>query len=141
MDVRELSRNQLIQLKQHYLCETSEMWGWKDLAEADSLISDAEIFRAYARTDFSPDDFSKEDPDGPAGIDPGTLHYCLSLLDTQRSYIKPGVIERDDRDDPQRAYYDGMKMMLENVISEGYTRERYVYYNTAINAHDVKYKE
>ncbi len=59
MDVTKLNRNQLTQLKQHYLCERQESVSWGELAAADTLISDAVIFEEYAATDFTEDDFSE----------------------------------------------------------------------------------
>lgn len=57
MSVYELSNNQLIELKQHYLCEVQENVSYGELCDADDIISDEEIFQAYSRTDFSSDDF------------------------------------------------------------------------------------
>lgn len=57
MRVTELNREQLIQLKQHYLTmkndEAGEGTSYLELAEADTLVSDQEIFEAEADTDFS----------------------------------------------------------------------------------------
>lgn len=62
MDVTELTRDQLAELKGNYLCEQNDAKGegtsWGELAAADELVSDEEIFEAYAGTIFSSDDFS-----------------------------------------------------------------------------------
>ena len=61
MNVRELSRDQLVELKQAYLCETNNSvnygTSYEELADADSLISDNEIITQYDGYDFSDDDF------------------------------------------------------------------------------------
>lgn len=57
MSVYELSNNQLIELKQHYLCEVQENVSYEELCDADYIVSDEEIFEAYDCTDFSSDDF------------------------------------------------------------------------------------
>ena len=70
MDVRELTREQLVELKQNYMSELvnegtfAEVMGrdydepsYGDLAEADELITDEFIFEYYAGTDFVNDDF------------------------------------------------------------------------------------
>lgn len=57
MKVTELSRDQLVELKQHYLCDTSYHVYTSELADADNIISDEEIFEEYADTEFTEDDF------------------------------------------------------------------------------------
>ena len=70
MDVKELSRDQLVELKQHYMAELvnegtfAEVMNrdydepsYGDLADADELISDEFIFEHYADIDFVEDDF------------------------------------------------------------------------------------
>lgn len=70
MTVTELTRDQLIQLKQNYMIELadsgefSEVMGvdydapsWGELAWADDIIPDHVIFEHYAGTDFVEDDF------------------------------------------------------------------------------------
>lgn len=61
MSVTELSREQLTELKQAYLTELLDRDGlepsWGELADADQLIPDAEIFEAYEGCIFAPDDF------------------------------------------------------------------------------------
>ncbi|MCQ2211378.1 MAG: hypothetical protein MJZ34_13920 [Paludibacteraceae bacterium] len=62
MNVRELTRNQLVELKQNYLTEKLDQDGqspsYGELATADETISDEEVFSYYAGTEFSEDDFS-----------------------------------------------------------------------------------
>ena len=62
MTIRELTRDQLLQVKQHYLTlkrdEAGEGVSYGELAEADELITDEEITEAYRDTEFSEDDFS-----------------------------------------------------------------------------------
>lgn len=61
MTVYDLNRDQLIELKEHMLTERYDERGespsWGDLAEADDIISDEEVFEEYGGTQFSMDDF------------------------------------------------------------------------------------
>ena len=79
MTVRELNRDQLIELKQAYLTQKLDEQGegisYGELAEADELVSDAEIFEEYAGTDFVPDDFTCS-----AGQESEQC-WCFKLLD------------------------------------------------------------
>lgn len=58
MSVYELSKNQLIELKQNYLCEVQKNVSYGELCDADNIISDEEIFSEYGNVKFSKDDFS-----------------------------------------------------------------------------------
>lgn len=62
MSVYELNREQLIQLKQNYIMEQNEADGkstyWSDLADADDIVTDEEIFGAYGGYAFTEDDFA-----------------------------------------------------------------------------------
>lgn len=57
LSVHDLTRDQLILLKQHHLMESQVSVSYGELAEVDTLVSDEEIFAAYADTFFSEDDF------------------------------------------------------------------------------------
>lgn len=61
MTVRELNREQLIELKGRYIddrnAEKGEGTSYQEYAEADYLVSDEEIFTAYDGTEFVEDDF------------------------------------------------------------------------------------
>lgn len=57
MNVLELNRDQMTQLKQHYYCQVNKDVSWDELANINELISDAEIYEEYAYVDFSEDDF------------------------------------------------------------------------------------
>ena len=62
MAVRELTREQLEELKsQYYDSRIYEQEGrsasYDELADADDLVTDEEIFNEYAGTDFVEDDF------------------------------------------------------------------------------------
>lgn len=62
MTVRELSKDQLDELKQHYLDDKiQEKKGrtpyMSELADADELVPDKEVFAAYEGVEFSGDDF------------------------------------------------------------------------------------
>lgn len=56
MRVRDLNREQLEELKQHYYCE-SHNTSWDDLVNIDTLVSDEEIFNEYSMVEFCNDDF------------------------------------------------------------------------------------
>ena len=65
MKVTELNRDQLVQLKQDYLCDIAdkrngESPSWYEIANADALVSDKEVFDYYAGIDFVPEDFHPE---------------------------------------------------------------------------------
>lgn len=58
MSVEELSRDQLIELKQNYLEEVlGEETSWYDLANADNIVSDEYVFAQEGATEFVMDDF------------------------------------------------------------------------------------
>ena len=62
MTVRELSKDQLGELKQHYLDDRIQKKEGRApcmsvLADADELVPDEEVFAAYEGVEFSGDDF------------------------------------------------------------------------------------
>lgn len=57
MEVRELNREQLIQLKQHFYCSKHKSVSWGELVDIDSLVSDKKIFEEYENTCFCEEDF------------------------------------------------------------------------------------
>ena len=57
MSVYELSKNQLIELKQNYLCEVQKNVSYGELCDVDNIISDEEVFNEYGNVNFSKDDF------------------------------------------------------------------------------------
>lgn len=61
MTVYELNAEQFSQLKQNYLCEKyfaeDKFPSWGELANADELITDEEIYEAYEGVCFVEDDF------------------------------------------------------------------------------------
>lgn len=61
MSITDLNREQLTELKQAYLTELLDRDGlspsWGELADADELIPDAEIYEAYEGYTFSAGDF------------------------------------------------------------------------------------
>ena len=64
MNVRELSQEQILELKQRYLtdwCDTLPVPrtpSMQELAEADSLVEDELVFDYFEGTDFVPEDFA-----------------------------------------------------------------------------------
>lgn len=61
MTIKELTREQLQQVKQEYYTRKQEEAGagvsYGELAQIDELVTDAEIFEQYAGVIFTPDDF------------------------------------------------------------------------------------
>ena len=58
MKFDELSREQLIELKQSMLDEVLDgRVSWGDLADADEIVSDEMARKEYGGVEFSPDDF------------------------------------------------------------------------------------
>lgn len=57
MNIYDLNRDQIIELKQAMLTERQESVSWGELADADSIISDEEVRAAYEGIDFTSDDF------------------------------------------------------------------------------------
>lgn len=62
MTVRELSKDQMTELKGDHIVamndEKGEGTSWSELAMADELVSDEEMYEAYDGYLFSPDDFA-----------------------------------------------------------------------------------
>lgn len=57
MDVMDLTREQLEQLKVNYYSERHEYMSWADVLIINSLVSDEEIFEEYAGMTFTEEDF------------------------------------------------------------------------------------
>lgn len=62
LTVSELTEDQILVLKQEYLCQHYEECEdrsptWSELAEADRIVDDAIIFEVYGGTLFSPEEF------------------------------------------------------------------------------------
>lgn len=57
MSVNELSEEQMLQLKQNYICSSRKNVSYGELADADNLVSDSYIEEIYGSTDFVEDDF------------------------------------------------------------------------------------
>ena len=53
----ELTREQLIELKQRYYTERNENVSYGELADIDNLVSDNEIFEEYGDITFVAEDF------------------------------------------------------------------------------------
>lgn len=63
MTIKELTRDQLTQVKQNYYtqkrdAEAGAGVSYLELATVNELVSDAEIFEAFAGVEFVPDDFT-----------------------------------------------------------------------------------
>ena len=57
MSVKDLTREQLIELKQRYYTERNENVSYGELADIDNLVSDNEIFEEYGHITFVEEDF------------------------------------------------------------------------------------
>ena len=57
MNVFELKKHQIRILKGMYLSEMQPDISWSELADADKIVSDEEIYAHYANTDFCDEDF------------------------------------------------------------------------------------
>ncbi len=57
MTVNELSRNELIELKQRYYSEKEENVSYVEISVIDKLVSDEEVFSAYGNIEFTEEDF------------------------------------------------------------------------------------
>ena len=60
MSIKELNKEQLEQVKEHYYCENNERVSWGELACINDLVSDEEIFEAYKDYIFTEEDFGWE---------------------------------------------------------------------------------
>ena len=65
MKVHELTRDQLVELKQRYLCDWYDSYpfdhngpSYQELADADTIIPDDLVFDYFDGFDFVPDDFA-----------------------------------------------------------------------------------
>lgn len=57
MTVKELNRDQLIELKTTYYMNNHENVSWGELADIDELVSDEEVYNEYDYITFTEDDF------------------------------------------------------------------------------------
>lgn len=57
MNVRQLSKDQKIELKQNVLIQKKEGVSWNELADADLLVPDAELEDMFEGVEFTDDDF------------------------------------------------------------------------------------
>ena len=61
MKVRELTRDELLELKSRYYTELLDQKGespsYGELANVDTLVTDEEVYEAYDGIDFVKDDF------------------------------------------------------------------------------------
>lgn len=57
MTVRELNRNELIELKQKYYSQKEGNVSYREMATVDRLVTDKEIFSAFENVEFTEEDF------------------------------------------------------------------------------------
>ena len=61
MQLNDLNRDQLIQLKQRYLMIVNQTTSWEELSHADDLVSDKQLYDIWSDTEFTVDDFGYSD--------------------------------------------------------------------------------
>lgn len=57
MKVKELTRSQLVELKQRYYTEKNGDVSYGELADINNIVTDNEIFEEYQNVDFVEEDF------------------------------------------------------------------------------------
>ena len=57
MELKDLTKDQKIQIKQRMLVERQENTSYAELSNADELISDEELIEEYGNTFFVEEDF------------------------------------------------------------------------------------
>lgn len=57
MKVKELTRSQLVELKERYYTEKNGDVSYGELANIDNIVTDNEIFEEYQNVDFVEEDF------------------------------------------------------------------------------------
>lgn len=57
MTVKQLNRDQLVSLKQQMLTDNGKDVSYGELADADNLVSDEEVFDRYEGVSFGEEDF------------------------------------------------------------------------------------
>ena len=57
MKIEDLTREQLIELKERYYTERNENVSYGELADVDNLVRDNEIFEEYGHITFVEEDF------------------------------------------------------------------------------------
>ncbi len=57
MTVKELSRNELIELKQKYYSQKNNNVNYSEIASIDEIVLDSEVFIAYENVEFTEEDF------------------------------------------------------------------------------------
>ena len=57
MKVKELTRSQLVELKERYYTEKNGDVSYGELANIDNIVTDNEVFEEYQNVDFVEEDF------------------------------------------------------------------------------------
>lgn len=90
MTVRELNRDELTELKQHYYSENSNNVSYGEFASINELVTDNEIFEKYENTEFTLDDFfcnSNNEERKEELIFENNLKYYKDILYDTKDYI------------------------------------------------------
>lgn len=66
-------------------------------------------------------------------IDNETLQYALSVLDTQYNYC----MDKSMGTNTQKTYYEGLKTMLDIILSDSYKEKCFVGYSDFASSHCV----
>ncbi len=85
MTVYDLNRDQLIELKQRYLADAAGRdLSYGELADADSIVTDEEVYNYYAGTEFVVDDFFS----GEDEVEKTSLMDQLLALEAKVQFIE-----------------------------------------------------
>lgn len=57
MTLNDLSKDEMLELKERYLTQKNKSISYDEIAFADELVSDKEIFEEYGNTIFTEEDF------------------------------------------------------------------------------------
>ena len=90
MTVKELNRDELTELKQHYYSENHNNVSYGELASINELVTDNEIYNAYENTEFTLDDFfcdSNNETRKEEVIFESNLKYYKDILEDTKDYI------------------------------------------------------
>lgn len=102
MDIKDLTGEQLAQVKIDYLAEKQGgNVSYMQMANIDALITDAEIFNAFSGVDFVADDFTSYEPYKKICwyYDPETERYTTRILDEFNHVLYADFYEtRKERD-------------------------------------------
>ena len=86
----------------------------EDCARKDYCKKSMGFMMGYCNTDFEP--AAPEQPESPAALNSDTIEYALQVVEAQRAHAAA-----QNSGQKQQGYYDGMRTMLEIILTNGYT--------------------